>query len=106
MGSGFAADADQIRAHASTVDAIRARFEAVKGASAYIAQDDRAYGVLCGWISAVLEGRHRRQDELIAYVEENLSLVVDGLHRTVEAYAASEADNAAAMRGMQKQLGA
>lgn len=86
MADGFAVDAEQIRAHARNVDALRGRFDAVKTASAQIAQDDAAYGLLCGWISGVLEGRHKRQDELVAYVEENLSLVVRGLQRTADNY--------------------
>jgi plasmid replication initiation protein len=90
MSQGYIVDVEQIRAHAQNVAAIRARFDAVKTASAHIAQDDQAYGFLCGWISAVLEGRHTRQDELIAYVEENLSLVTDELDFTAGQYAEVE----------------
>lgn len=86
MSDGYQADPEQIRAHARNVESLRARFEAVKGASAHIAQDDSAYGLLCGWISAVLEGRHTRQDELIAYVEENLSLATQSLDDTANDY--------------------
>lgn len=94
VGDGFAVDAEQIRAHAHNIEAVRARFGAVKAASAHIAQDDGAYGLLCSWMPAILESRHKRQDELIAYVEENLSLVADGLRRTADNYdnADSEAD--------------
>ena len=73
--SVFGAQPEQLRAHAHNVDAVAARFDAIKTASAHVAQNDAAYGFLCGWIAAVLEGRHNRQDELIAYVEENLALV-------------------------------
>lgn len=95
MADGFAVDAEQIRAHARNVEALRGRFDAVKTASAHIAQNDGAYGLLCSWIPAVLEGRHKRQDELIAYVEENLSLVVRGLQKTADNYdnADSQADS-------------
>jgi len=86
MAEGFAVDAQQIRAHAANVDAVAAQFGAVKGASAAISQDDAAYGMLCGWISGILEGRHRKQDELIAYVEENLRLVSDALVSTGQDY--------------------
>ncbi|WBB65960.1 hypothetical protein [Micromonospora sp. WMMD812] len=92
MADGFAVDAEQIRAHARNIEALRARFGAVKAASAHITQDDAAYGLLCGWIAGVLEGRHTRQDELIAYVEENLSLVVKGLGTTADNYDNAEAD--------------
>ncbi|MFG1675110.1 type VII secretion target [Micromonospora sp. NPDC049282] len=98
MADGFAVDADQIRAHARNVDAVRARFDAVKTASAHIAQDDSAYGLLCSWLPAILEGRHTRQDELIAYVEENLSLVVAGLGTTADNYDGADADADAVVR--------
>jgi hypothetical protein len=70
--SAFAADSAQIRAHAAKLAAVRERFGAIKGASATITEDSAAYGMLCGWISAILEQRHARQDSLFAYVDENL----------------------------------
>lgn len=94
MADSYIVDIDQIRAHARTVEAIRARFEAVKTASAHIAQDDQAYGLLCGWISAVLEGRHTRQDELFAGVEENLALVAEELNLTADEYGDVDESNA------------
>ncbi|MBC6447136.1 hypothetical protein [Actinokineospora xionganensis] len=94
MAGGFKTDAEQIRKHAANVAAIQARFGAVKSASGHIAQDDQAYGLLCGWISGVLEGKHAKQDELIAYVEENLALVVKALGDTATAYEAIEDSNA------------
>jgi len=94
VSEGFQVEVDQIRAHAGHIDALRARFDAVRAASAHIAQDESAYGLLCGWIAAVLEGRHTRQDELIAYVEENLLLVADRLRQTADAYERADADNA------------
>ncbi|HVD89886.1 MAG TPA: type VII secretion target [Jatrophihabitantaceae bacterium] len=86
MADGYEVDIAQLRTHATNVEAIKARFAAVKDASTHIAQDDSAYGLLCGWISAVLEGRHTRQDELIAYVEENLALVATALRATATHY--------------------
>lgn len=86
VADGFEVDAEQIRAHARNVEALNARFDAVKTASAHIAQNDEAYGLLCSWMPAILEGRHQRQDELVAYVEENLTLVVAGLRRTADNY--------------------
>ncbi|MFI5938537.1 type VII secretion target [Actinoplanes sp. NPDC051494] len=86
MAEGFAVDAEQIRAHAANVDAVAAQFGSVRVASSAIARDDAAYGVLCGWISGILEGRHRRQDELISYVEESLRLVGDALVATGQDY--------------------
>jgi hypothetical protein len=87
---GFAADPHQIRAHAAKIDAIQARFAAVLGASRAISQDDEAYGRLCGWISAILERRHLRQDQLIAYVEENLRLAAEALIQTGNDYDRSD----------------
>ena len=94
MGDGYVVDVEQIRAHARNVEAIWARFDAVKTASAHIAQDDQAYGLLCGWIAAVLEGRHTRQDELLAQVEENLALVAEELSSTADEYTEVEESNA------------
>ncbi|MEV4344009.1 type VII secretion target [Actinoplanes sp. NPDC049596] len=96
MADGFAVDAEQIRRHAVKVDAVQQRFAAVKGASSAIVRDDAAYGLLCGWISGVLESRHARQDELIAYVEENLRLASEALRQTGAGY--DRADDAAARR--------
>ncbi|MEV4489597.1 hypothetical protein AB0K04_05700 [Micromonospora coxensis] len=105
MGDGFAADAEGIRTHAHQVEALTARFDAVKAASAHITGDDAAYGLLCGWISGVLEGRHARQDELIAAVEENLSLAVSGLRRTADSYDSADSDNATLISRVGRQLG-
>lgn len=94
MSNGFAVDTDQIRAHAANVEAVLDRFDAVKAASAHIAQDDQAYGLLCGWISGVLEGKHTRQDELIAKVAENLRLVAAGLRSSAQVYDTTDGSNA------------
>ncbi|MEU4243236.1 type VII secretion target [Actinoplanes sp. NPDC026619] len=96
MADGFTADSQQLRAHAAKIDAIQARFATVLGASRAIAQDDEAYGRLCGWISAILERRHTRQDELIAYVAENLHLASEALIQTGGDY--DRADDSAAER--------
>jgi hypothetical protein len=96
MAEGFQIAADQVRGHARNITAIQDRFRAVKAASAHITQNDAAYGTLCQWMPAVLESRHKRQDELLAYVEENLSLVAQALRRTAELY--EDADNSSADR--------
>ncbi|MCP3786662.1 hypothetical protein NLX85_25155 [Micromonospora sp. A3M-1-15] len=102
--AGWVADTEQIRAHAASIEALRARFEAVRGASAHIARDDRAYGLLCGWISGILEDRHTRQDELVAYVDENLRLVADGLRRTADNYDGVDGDAASSMSAISRRL--
>lgn len=96
MTDGFQVDAQQIRDHAAKVDEVQQRFGAVKAASAAIAQDDAAYGMLCGWMSAILEGRHASQNSLYAYVEENLSLAADALLQAGRDYA--DVDDVAADR--------
>ncbi|MGK5684911.1 type VII secretion target [Actinoplanes sp. URMC 104] len=96
MSDGFSVDAQQIRAHAGKVEAVQERFQAVKAASGAIAQDDAAYGMLCGWMAGILEARHAKQNELYAYVEENLRLAADALVRTSQDYEA--VDDAAARR--------
>lgn len=96
MTDGFAADAAQIRAHAARLGAVRDRFRAVNGASAAINADSAAYGMLCGWIATILEERHARQDELFAYVEENLRLASTALVATGDDY--DRTDSAAADR--------
>lgn len=100
MSDGYDVDVEQLRAHTGNIDGIRARFAAVKAASAHIAQDDQAYGLLCQWMSGILEGRHTKQDELIAYVEENLNLVVSSLVSTVAHYEQVEDDNTALLRSI------
>ncbi|GAB2592612.1 hypothetical protein Aab01nite_37370 [Paractinoplanes abujensis] len=96
MSDGFSVDARQIRAHASKVESIEQRFAAVKAASSAIVADDAAYGLLCGWMAGILEARHAKQDELYAYVGENLRLASDALVRTSQDY--EVADDAAADR--------
>lgn len=96
MTDGFSVDARQVRAHAAQVDALRDRFAAIRAASAAIAADDAAYGMLCSWMAGVLERRHVRQDELTAYVEENLRLAAEALTAAGDDY--DRVDEAAAGR--------
>ena len=97
MATGFSADPEQILRHAARVDEIRARFDAVKAASTHIVQDDAAYGLLCGWIAAILASRHRTQDDLLSYVQENLALNADALRTTARAYGAADETAAASV---------
>ncbi|GAA2642032.1 hypothetical protein [Paractinoplanes durhamensis] len=98
MTDGFTVDSHQIRAHAAKVDEVQRRFAAVRGASMAIGQDDAAYGRLCGWISAILERRHMRQDELLAYVSENLRLASEALIRTGQDYDRADDETADRVR--------
>lgn len=90
MVDGFHVDVEQLRAHARNIDSVKSRFDAVKSASSHIAQDDQAYGLLCGWISGILEDKHRKTDELVTYVEENLAIVSRELGSAAEEYAAMD----------------
>ncbi|WP_199515639.1 type VII secretion target [Nucisporomicrobium flavum] len=98
MADGFSVDVAQLRAHAAKIDAVQRRFGAVKAASAAIAQDDAAYGMLCAWMSTILERRHVRQDELLAYMEENLALAAEALIRTGDDYDAVDGTSADRVR--------
>ena len=70
----------QIVRHAAQVEAVRVRFAAVHEASAVVVGDETVYGRLCRWIIGTVLEKHARQDELVAYVEENLRLIVAGLY--------------------------
>ena len=96
MAQGFNVDAAQLHRHAANVRAVRDQLTAIKTASHAITQNDQAYGLLCGWISGILEARHARQDQLYTYVEENLALAADALVATAKDYEA--ADSAASER--------
>ncbi|GLZ02084.1 type VII secretion target [Actinoplanes sp. NBRC 103695] len=90
MAESFNVDAAQLRRHAAHVQAVRDQLGAIKSASAAIGQNDAAYGLLCGWIAGILEARHRRQDTLYSYVEENLTLAAEA--PTANDYEATDTD--------------
>lgn len=100
MDNGVEVDVEQLRAHARKIEALRDRFDAVQSASSHISQDDQAYGLLCGWISGVLEGRHTRQDELIAKVKRNLDLVAKSLKTSADSYEGVDTSNASLLSGV------
>ncbi|TDV57219.1 type VII secretion target [Actinophytocola oryzae] len=104
MADSYTVDPQQLRTHADNLETLKQRFAAVKAASAHIAQDDQAYGLLCGWISGVLEGRHSRQDELVAYVEENLGMVAQNLRDSADEYNATDTTAADTMTQIQQEL--
>jgi hypothetical protein len=63
VSDAYQVDTSQLFQHAANVRAVRDQLTAIKGASSAISQDDSAYGLLCGWISAILERRHSSQNE-------------------------------------------
>jgi hypothetical protein len=105
MAQGYIVDPEQLRAHARNLDELKSRFEAVKSASSHIAQDDEAYGQLCGWISGILEERHSRQDGLVAYVEENISLAAEAIRASADAYEESDKDSSLTFEELTAELG-
>jgi hypothetical protein len=90
MPDAFHVDSSQLFRHATNVRAVRDQLTAIKGASSAISQDDSAYGLLCGWISATLERRHGGADQLYTYVEENLQLLAEALDSTGRDYDAAD----------------
>lgn len=105
MGSGYTVDPDELRTHAGTLEALQDRFEAIKNASAFIQQDEEAYGLLCGWISGCLEDRHQRQDDLMAYVAENLGIAAAAVRGAAEDYESSDSDTGSAFDELEGRLG-
>jgi hypothetical protein len=105
MPDGFTTNPSELRTHATNVDAVKERFGNVKAASSHIAQDDQAYGLLCGWISGILEARHQKQDELLGKAEENLSLVAKSLRDTADDYEAREQGVVGVMDSIGDRLG-
>ena len=101
----LAVDAAQLRKHVANLEAVRARFGAVRSASAAIAQDGTAYGLLCSWLPPILEGRHQRQDSLLTYIEENLALAADALADVAAAYEDADTGAAEAVRRAGRGLG-
>lgn len=100
MAEGFQVITEQIRSHARNVESVMDRFGAVKAASAHIAQNNEAYGLLCAWMPPILEGRHTRQDELYSFVEENLSLVSQSLVKAADAYDSADNTSDERIRGI------
>ena len=91
MSDAFQVDSSQLYRHASNVMAVRDQLTAIKEASTAISADHSAYGLLCGWISGILEARHAGQDALYVYVEENLRLMADAVTAAGRDYDATDA---------------
>ena len=91
-------DTSQLRRHAGSLRSLRDRFDAVHAASGFISHDPMAFGMLCSWLPAMLDERHRRQDELTAYVAENLRLLADDLHSAAADYETADSRSATTIR--------
>ena len=104
MSSGFIVDADELRDHAAHLDALVARIGAVMDASSHIQKDEEAYGLLCSWMTWVMEGRHQDQDDITGYVAQNLELCAAELRDAADLYDGSDVDAESAMRLLQEEL--
>jgi hypothetical protein len=104
MADGHSVDPDQLRDHANQVEALADRLLAIQDASISIVQDDEAYGVLCGWISGLLEERHAEQDRLVNKAISNLTKSATELRATADDYEAADTDSGAAFDDLEGQL--
>jgi hypothetical protein len=75
---------DQLRLHATNLDGIRSMLGEVKSACHRIGRDRPAFGPTCGWILTGLDDRQKKHEELLAYVEETLLLMSQGLNRVAD----------------------
>lgn len=98
MIDGVLVDPAQIRRHAGTLRGLQERLDAVQKESSSIIQDDSAFGLLCGWLPAVLAARHRRQEELTAYLAENLALLAADLRSAATDYESADSRSASTIR--------
>jgi hypothetical protein len=104
MGTGYTVDPEELRTHASNLEAIKQRIDAVTDASAYIEQDDEAYGLLCGWIAGCLESRHQTQDRITAYLGENFTIAAEALRGCAEEYETSDSESQTAFAELESRI--
>ena len=89
---------------ASRFSAFATEFDAILTASQAISQDDEAYGLLCEWIPAVLEGRHQEFDELMRFGQENMTLLSNAIQSTANSYISADEDTAMDFDGLAEGL--
>jgi hypothetical protein len=104
MGAGFAVEPEELRLHSRNLDSLQARFDKVAAASRHISQDSQAYGALCAWIGLVLEGRHQRQDQLVAFAARNVSAASRAIASQAATYEEAEANVAQMVTDLQRGL--
>jgi hypothetical protein len=61
--------------HASHIDALRERFNAIESAMDSVEQDNEAYGIICQFLPPILAARQADQKDLTAMAKENLELL-------------------------------
>ena len=104
MAGGYTVESEELLAHAATLESLAERFAAIKEASTHIVQDDEAYGLACMWMSQTMEDRHAKQDELVAYVHENLTLAAGELRAAAAAYDDTDTAAQQEMQGLLAEL--
>ncbi|MEU6246629.1 type VII secretion target [Glycomyces sp. NPDC047010] len=104
MASGFSVDAEQLREHASQLDALKDRFDAVLSASSFIEQDDEAYGTLCGWISGCLEQRHQDQDDMVTRAQSNLEKAAQAIRECADSYESGDEETKGSFSDLEAEL--
>lgn len=105
MGEGYEVNPDQLSDLASRFQAFSEEFDSILIASQAISQDDEAYGLLCSWMPAILEGRHQAFDEWVEYGQENMALLGDAVSATAEAYLSADEDSAKEFEDLAEELG-
>jgi hypothetical protein len=104
MGEGYEVNTDQMGQLSSRFAAFATEFDDILTASQAITQDDEAYGILCSWIPAVLEGRHEAFDELMRYGQENFTLLSNAITSTADSYTSADEDTAMDFDGLAEGL--
>lgn len=104
MGEGYQVDIDQLHQLSARFESFTTEFDSILTASQAISQDDEAYGLLCEWIPAILEGRHEAFDELMRYGQENMSLLSSVIRSTAEEYENADEDTATAFTDLAEGL--
>ncbi|MEV6236150.1 type VII secretion target [Lentzea sp. NPDC051838] len=94
MSQAFHVTPEELRKHAANVEAVKNRFAAVKSASAHIQRNDQAFGLMCAWMTFVLDARHTTTDNLIAYAQENLDVSAYELRATADHYEGVDSEQA------------
>lgn len=74
-------DPELFRVHAGNLDALRSMLAEVRLASRQPGQGPVEFGALFGWMLSCVGDGYTRQQELIAYVEETLSVLVRAFRR-------------------------
>jgi hypothetical protein len=94
VSQAFHVTPEELRKHASNVEAVKNRFTAVKAASAHIQRNDQAYGLMCAWMTFTLDDRHTTTNDLIAFAEENLDIAARELRSSADHYEGVDSEQA------------